>query len=87
MANYTIKDFDDMYNDDDLDTLYDLFTTFEICGQDALDLVIAINGYNTKTFEDILYCQAGLRSIEQLVDDLDIDPEDYNLVIYDDDEE
>lgn len=62
---------------DNLDKLYDLFLEYELVSQEALDLVIGINGYSYDTFMDILYQIGALRNLEQLADDLQIEYEDW----------
>lgn len=49
----------------ELDLYYNYLIDMEIVSEDALRLVTHINGYNEKTFDDVLYCQTGYRDIEQ----------------------
>lgn len=46
---------------------------YGIATQEEVDLVCAINGYNEEALLDIVYVRTGLRSVEQLCDDLGID--------------
>lgn len=52
------------------DGLYDIFIDYEIVNKDTLETIAAINGSNMQTLLDVLYVKTGLRSIEQLLDEL-----------------
>ncbi len=80
MEEYGVKDFEEL----SLDQLWDLFIDFNICSEESLQLVANINGYNYETFKDILYVTFGLRSLEQLVDEFDITPDDNPELFYED---
>ena len=81
MENYYVKDFDEL----DLDTIWDLFLDYSICSEETLQVITSINGYNLETLKDVLYATVGLRSLEQFVDQYEIDPEDRPDLFYDDD--
>lgn len=80
MEEYGVKDFEEL----SLDQLQDLFIDFNICSEESLQLVTNINGYNYEAFKDILYVTFGLRSLEQLVDEFDITPDDNPELFYED---
>jgi hypothetical protein len=80
MEEYSVKDFEEL----SLDQLWDLFIDFNICSEESLQLVTNINGYNYEAFKDILYVTFGLRSLEQLVEEFDITPDDNPELFYED---
>ncbi len=80
MEEYSVKDFEEL----SLDQLWDLFIDYNICSEESLQLVTNINGYNYEAFKDILYVTFGLRSLEQLVYEFDITPEDNPELFYED---
>lgn len=80
MEEYGVKDFEEL----SLDQLWDLFIGYNICSEESLQLVTNINGYNYEAFKDILYATFGLRSLEQLVEEFDITPDDYPELFYED---
>lgn len=84
MEEYGVKDFNDMEINQELDYLWDLFIDYGICSEETLLILSKINGYNAKLFKDILYVTTGLRSIEQLVEEYEITPEDNPELFYDD---
>lgn len=49
----------------ELEEYYNYLIDVDIVSEDALRLIGRINGYNEKTFDDVLYCQTGYRDIEQ----------------------
>lgn len=51
--------------------LCDIFIDYYIATLDEINLVCGINGFNMKSLLDILYIKAGLRSIEQLLTDIE----------------
>lgn len=67
LNNYNLTLDDDDGNN--FDGLYSLLTEYELATPDEIDLVVNINGRNVESLLDIVYCRAGLRSIEQLVDE------------------
>lgn len=80
MEEYSVKDFEEL----SLDQLWDLFIDCNICSEESLQLVTNINGYNYEAFKDILYVTFGLRSLEQLVEEFDITPDDNPELFYED---
>ena len=50
----------------DLDSMYQMLVDYNVASEDAIDLVVNINGYNETTMHDILYAATGLRSFEDL---------------------
>lgn len=72
MDDYYVKDFNDL----EMDTIWDLFLDYNVCSEEALSLITSINGYNTDTMKDVLYAAMGLRSLEQFVEECQIEPED-----------
>lgn len=75
-----MKDFEDL----ELDTIWDLYLTLNICSEETLQVVTNINGYNLDTMKDILYATTGLRSIEQVIDEWGLTP-DSDPELFDDD--
>lgn len=51
--------------------VWDLLLQYDIATEDELKLVTTINGYNIEALEDILYARTGLRSIEQMIDEIE----------------
>ena len=49
--------------------LWDAIIEHEIATEEELELVQAINGYNSDTLNDVIDIRSGYRSIEQLLDD------------------
>lgn len=74
-----MKDFEDIYSTEDLNSLWELFLDYEICSEETLETVRYINGFNSDLFKDILYARTGLRSLEQLADEFEIDLSIYGL--------
>lgn len=62
-------DLDDE-NENNCEGLYQLFLDYEIASNETLETITSINGYNIKTLLDVLYVKTGLRSIEQLADEM-----------------
>ena len=50
----------------DVDSMYEALTSCGIVSEEAVDLVVNINGYSEETMYDILYAATGLRSFEDL---------------------
>lgn len=74
----TRKDFLETYNinldDEDeknFSGLYDIMVVYGIATEDEINLVLSLNGTSIKTLLDIIYVKSGLRSIEQLLIDLE----------------
>ena len=82
MENYYVRDFDEL----SLDTIWDLFIDYSVCSEETLRVVTSINGYTLETLKDILYATTGLRSLEQFVEQYEIDPEDRPDLFYDDED-
>ena len=55
------------------DWLEEQLINLQIATEDEINLVCKINGYSLETMEDILYARTGLRDIEQLCDEYNID--------------
>ena len=53
-----------------IEQVWDLLLQYDIATENELQLVTTINGYNIDTLNDILYARTGLRSIEQLLDEI-----------------
>ena len=49
--------------------LWDAIIEHGIATEEELELVQAINGYNSDTLNDVIYVRTGYRNIEQLLDD------------------
>lgn len=75
-----MKDFEDL----ELDTIWDLYLTLNICSEETLQVVTNINGYNLDTMKDILYATVGLRSIEQVIDEWGLTPDTFPDLFDDD---
>lgn len=82
MENYYVRDFDEL----SLDTIWDLFIDYSVCSEETLRVVTSINGYNLDTLKDVLYATVGLRSLEQFVEQYEIDPEDRPDLFYADED-
>lgn len=82
MENYYVRDFDEL----SLDAIWDLFIDYSVCSEETLRVVTSINGYTLETLKDILYATTGLRSLEQFVEQYEIDPEDHPDLFYDDED-
>lgn len=50
----------------DVDSMYQALNNYNIASEEAIDLVVNINGYSEDTMYDILYAATGLRSFEDL---------------------
>ena len=50
----------------DLNTVWDYIVENGIATEEEISLVTSINGTNEDTFNSILYCRTGYRSLEQL---------------------
>ena len=53
-----------------IEQVWDLFIQYDIATENELRLVTTINGYSIDSLNDILYARTGLRSIEQLLDEI-----------------
>ena len=51
------------------DTIWDAIIEYGIATAEELELVTAINGYNSDTLNDVIYIRTGYRNIEQLLED------------------
>lgn len=49
------------------DTIWDAIIEYGIATEKELELVTAINGYNSDALNDIIYVRTGYRNIEQLL--------------------
>ena len=49
--------------------IYDVIRECEIATEDELSLVLAINGANEKTLNDVLFVRTGFRTIEQMFEE------------------
>lgn len=68
MTSYKV-DLDDT-NEENFNGLYDMLVDYEIATVEEIKLVMNINGINIDSLLAVLYARTGLRSIEQLLDDL-----------------
>jgi hypothetical protein len=59
----------------DIDQIWRIISEYEIATEEELKLVTNINGYNIESLESIIYSRTGLNSVDQLLDDLEIDLE------------
>lgn len=64
--NITLDDEDN----NNFDGFYQLLLDYEIASDEVLETITSITGHNIKTLLDILYVKTGLRSIEQLLDEI-----------------
>lgn len=62
-------DLDDK-NTNNFEGLYNLLVDYSIFTNEELKLVTCLNGARVDVLLDALFCRCGLRSIEQLVNDL-----------------
>ena len=58
-----------------IDQVWQLLLDYDIATENELTLVTNINGYKIESLESIIYSRTGLNSIDQLLDDLEIDLE------------
>ena len=58
-----------------IDQVWQLLLDYDISTENELTLVTNINGYKIESLESIIYSRTGLSSIDQLLDDLEIDLE------------
>ena len=56
------------FANDEVGNLWDKLIELGV-SQDTLQIITNINGYNTKTLNDVLYAKFGYRSIDQLEDE------------------
>lgn len=56
-----------------IEQVWDLLSQCGIATSKEMQLVTTINGYNIGTLEDVLYARTGLRSIEQLLNEIEGD--------------
>ena len=54
-----------------IEQVWDLLSQYDIATENELRLVTTINGYSIDTLNDILYARTGLRSIEQLLEEIE----------------
>lgn len=54
------------------DQIWDYLIENCIVSEETLKIVTSINGYNEKTFNDVIYAVTGYRSLEQLIDVRDV---------------
>ncbi len=59
--------------------IWDLIVDLNIATDDEINLVTDINGYSEETLMDIIYARTGLRSLEQVFDEYDVEPSDYGF--------
>lgn len=64
--NITLDDDDN----NNFDGFYQLLLDYEIASDEVLETITSITGHNIKTLLDVLYVKTGLRSIEQLLDEI-----------------
>ena len=50
-------------------TIWDAIIEYGIATEEELELVTAINGYNSDTLDDVIYVRTGYRNIEQLLEE------------------
>lgn len=55
-----------------IDQAWQILLDYEIATENELHLVTNINGYKIETLESIIYARTGLNSVDQLVEDLEI---------------
>lgn len=48
---------------------WDYLVEMGIATNEELQLITCINGYNTDTFNDVIYARTGFRNIEQLMEE------------------
>lgn len=75
-----MKEFEDLK----LDNIWDLFLSYDVCAEETLRIVTAINGYSLQTMKAILFATTGLRNLEQFINEFGISPE-INPELFDDD--
>jgi len=63
-------DIENELNDTNFNGLYDILRDYELATDGELELACNLCGQSVETLLSVLYCRAGLRSIEQLVIEL-----------------
>ncbi len=54
-----------------VDEMIDMLTEIVGVNEEVISCMTAVNGYNQKTCEDILYWKTGYEDFQQLVEDLE----------------
>ena len=67
-----------------VDDIYQLLIDLDMFTEAELKLLTYINGFNIETLEDALYCRYGIRSVDQLLEELQEEEEEED---WEDDEE
>ena len=49
--------------------IWDAIVEYGIATEEELELVTAINGYNSDTLNDVIFVRTGYRNIEQLLEE------------------
>lgn len=62
---------------DNLDLMWEFLENEYIATDDEIKLVVYINGYNHDSLYDILYVRTGFRSLEQIVNDRELEYESW----------
>ena len=69
LKNYNLNlEFEE--NDNNFNGLYDLMVDYSIATPEEINLVLAINGQSVESLLDIVYVKTGLRSLEQLSNEI-----------------
>ena len=63
----------------ELDFIYTILIEYGVAEDMELQLVTTINGYSKSTLLDVLYARTGLRTLDQLLAEEDL--EDYKKII------
>ena len=58
------------------DQVWQLLLDYDIATEAELHLVTNINGYSVDSLESVIYSRTGLNSVDQLMDDLEIDQDE-----------
>jgi hypothetical protein len=59
--------------------IWDLLESLDIANDAEMGLVTDINGYSEETLMDIVYARTGLRSLEQVASEYDVNLEEYGF--------
>lgn len=69
MKQYSL-DIENELSDTNFNGLYDILRDYELATDGELELACNLCGQSVDTLLSVLYCRAGLRSIEQLIIEL-----------------
>lgn len=57
----------------DTNQVWQLLLDYDVATEAELHLITNINGYSVDSLESVIYSRTGLNSVDQLIDDLEIE--------------